>query len=145
MLTKLSLGVVALIGLVAFAGCNKSGTPPVPTRAPASGNTAIVVGGIIPCSGLPMFHGPRYAAGTVTVLRGWPTERSIGYGTFEMVWPKPEVATASVRTNATYRFVLAPGRYTLKGRFPHGNVRPFARLTAKSHKISHVNIPNMCI
>ena len=142
---KLSLGFAALIGLGAFIGCSKSGSLPAATPTLTSGNTAIVVGGIIPCEGIPIRNGPRYAAGTVTVLRGWPTERNLGHGVYQMVPPRHVVAKTTVKTNGTYRFVLAPGRYTLRGHQFRVGVRPFARVTAKAGKTNHVNIPNMCI
>ncbi|HZU13931.1 MAG TPA: hypothetical protein VFB58_13905 [Chloroflexota bacterium] len=104
-----------------------------------------VVGGIEPCEGPPIRHGPRYAAGTVTVLAGrasWIHRRHQGR---RWTFPHRVVATTRVRRNQTYRFILPPGHYVLQGRYsPPGNIEPFTQVTVKAGHTVHANIPDIC-
>ena len=137
---KLRFCVLALIALLILGGCNKPGTVSVQRQ----GGKAVVVGGIYPCEGIPIKGGPRYAAGTVTVLRGWLTRKSLGRGNYDDVFPAQLAGQETVRTNATYRFVLAPGHYILRARI-RGNAYPFAQVTVRARTVSHLDIPNMCM
>jgi hypothetical protein len=102
---------------------------------------AIVIGGIVPCEGRVIQGGPRYAAGTVTVLAG-QVERHGSH----WILPKRVEAKARVATNARYRFVLPPGAYMLRARFPPpANVHPFMQVTLKAGTVVYSNIPNMCL
>jgi hypothetical protein len=140
MLLKLRLCAFAPIAVLALTGCNKAGTPSPQSR----GGMAVVVGGIIPCSGLPARGGPRYAAGTVSVLRGRLTKKTIGRGSYDFVFPKRVVGKATVGQNTPYRFVLSPGHYIFRASYLLGNVHPFAQVTLKARTVSHIDIPNMC-
>ena len=53
--------------------------------------------------------GVQYAAGTVTVLEGVVTWRTVGPGTSAAVFPRIVEAQQTVTTNASYQFNLAPG------------------------------------
>lgn len=109
----------------------------------------VVIGGIAPCIGAAPVNGdprgPRYAAGTVTVLRGKLTWKSLGRGNRTMIFPTHVVGRASVGENRTYRFVLVPGQYVLRARLLHSNVASFAQVILKRGTVVHVDIPNMCI
>ncbi len=109
----------------------------------------VVIGGIAPCIGAAPVHGAprgtRYAAGTVTVLRGKLTWKRLGRGNRTMIFPTHVVGRASVGENRTYRFVLAPGQYVLRARLSHSNVASFAQVILKRGTVVHVDIPNMCI
>ncbi len=109
----------------------------------------VVIGGIDPCIGAAPVNGvprgPRYAAGTVTALRGQMTWKSLGRGNRAPVFPTHVVGTARVGTNRTYRFVLAPGHYVLRARLLHSNVTSLAQVRLKQGTVVHVDIPNMCI
>jgi hypothetical protein len=100
---------------------------------------AVVTGGVIPCSGLPISNGPHYAAGTVTVLKGQVRWKSAGQGNLQDVLPTDVVAQQSVGTNGTYRFVLEPGRYVIQSGYAYTSVtlQPSADL--------YVDIPDVCI
>lgn len=111
----------------------------------AHNHGATVTGGIIPCSGLPIEHGPHYSAGTVTVLKGQVTLRSTGQGDFVDVFPTTVAAWVNVDTNATYHFELEPGQYVLDASFPLGNVVPYVNVTLQPGDDLWVDIPNMCI
>jgi len=119
------------------------------SSAHVSHGKIVVIGGIDPCIGAAPVNGvprgPRYAAGTVTALRGQMTWKSLGRGNRAPVFPTHVVGTARVGTNRTYRFVLAPGHYVLRARLLHSNVTSLAQVRLKQGTDVHVDIPNMCI
>ena len=99
---------------------------------------AAVTGGIIPCSGLPNPNLPQYSAGTVTVLKGQVTWKSMGQGNLQDVLPTDVVAQERVGTNETYRFVLDPGRYVIQAGV-------YTSVTLQPGDDVHVDVPNLCI
>jgi hypothetical protein len=114
--------------------------------APRPHNNAVVIGGIDPCHGLPMHGGPRYAAGTVTVLRGWALLKHPTHGVRTWNFPTKIVGKVHVAKNSTYRFTLAPGHYVLRAQYPPpANVSPFVQFTARQGTTLHVDIPNVCM
>jgi hypothetical protein len=99
---------------------------------------AVVTGGIIPCSGLPDPNGPRYSAGTVSVLKGQVGWNSTGQGNLREVLPTEVVARQRVGPNETYRFVLEPGRYVIQSGV-------YASVTLQPGDDVYVDVPNLCI
>jgi hypothetical protein len=144
---KLKLVSLLLIALFSLATWNHAGIawakgdpPPVPH------DKAVVIGGIDPCEGLPIHGGPRYAAGTVTVLRGWAVLKHPTHGVRTWNFPTKIVGKVHVAKNSTYRFTLAPGHYVLRAQYPPpANVSPFVQFTARQGTTVHVDIPNMCM
>jgi len=138
--------IVLLAAVLMLLSCDKSGVPNgtgVVTSAP--NETAVVTGGIIPCTGIPIPNGPHYAAGTVTVLKGQVTWQSTGQGNLVNVFPTRVLTRERVATNATYRFVLEPGQYVLEAQFPPpSNVLPYTVVTVSAGDKLSVDIPNMC-
>ncbi len=111
----------------------------------AAPSTGTVSGGIDPCESVSIPGGPRYAAGTVVVLRGSINWRSTGPGTPALVLPTDVVASESVGVDKTYSFRLSPGNYVLVAHFPPpSNVTPFVSVTVTSGTIQPADIPNMC-
>jgi hypothetical protein len=105
----------------------------------------VITGGIIPCQGIVMPGGPRYAAGTVTVFDGRLTWRSIGSGSSVAVFPTSVVARQVVGLNQTYVFALIPGDYVLQATFaPPANVHPFTSAAVTAGTATEVDIPNQC-
>lgn len=103
----------------------------------------LVTGGIKPCQAIVNPNAPRYAAGTVTVLKGRITYPA---GSGPLVFPTSIVATQTVGVNETYLLALDPGDYVLRARFPApANAMPFAQVTVKAGIATPVDIPNMCI
>jgi hypothetical protein len=102
----------------------------------------LVAGGIVPCSGLPLPRGWRYAAGTVTVLAGqaaWPTVGSAP------AFPETVVATQPVQAGQTYAFTLHPGHYVLQAHLaPPATVVPWINVTVSANKLTRVDVPNIC-
>jgi hypothetical protein len=146
-MTKLLGCGLALIGLFVLAAHTQADTlSRISTSAHVPSGKAIVTGGIDPCEGILIPGGPRYAAGSVTVLRGRVTWKRIDRNSFATAFPTHVVAKVSVARNATYRFVLAPGHYVLRARFPPpSNVYPFVQVALKSGEAVHIDIPNMCM
>jgi hypothetical protein len=125
--------LLALLLLAAMAGCS-------------SGNTGTVTGGIIPCVALGISGEPHYAAGTVTVLKGQLHWRSTGPGTSVIVFPAAVVVTEQVGLDASYDFILGPGDYVLRARFPGpANIEQWVSVTVRAGQTQHVDIPNTCI
>jgi hypothetical protein len=108
---------------------------------PAKGE---VVGGISRCDALGT-PGPQYVAGTVTVLRGQVTWRTIRPGTSQAVFPSEKVASQTVGAEGLYQFQLDPGTYVLRGQYISGNVQPFTSVVVKPGFTTRVDIPNECI
>ncbi|MGH2447486.1 MAG: hypothetical protein ACRDFS_02625, partial [Chloroflexota bacterium] len=105
----------------------------------------VIVGGISPCVGLPIYHGPRYAAGVVTVFRGRIRREHMRSGGYRWSYPTHVVARQRVRTNGTYRFVLSPGWYVLEARYLRpSNMHPFTRVKLHRGAIVHRGIPDLC-
>lgn len=129
-----------ILALVVGVGLSACGSP-----SPPAGE-GLVTGGIVPCAALGPPNGEQYAAGTVMVLQGQISWRTTGPGTSVVVFPKIVAAQATLATNASYQFGLAPGKYVLQARFPApANVMPFISITVKVGATEHVDIPNMCI
>jgi hypothetical protein len=128
---------MALLLAVSVSACGATSPPP---------GEGLVVGGIIPCAALGPPAGVQYAAGTVTVLEGVVTWRTVGPGTSAAVFPRIVEAQQTVTTNASYQFALAPGNYVFQAHFPPpANAIPFVSVTVRSGVTQHVDIPNMCI
>jgi hypothetical protein len=131
--------VVAAVAVAVAAGCS-------------SGNTGTVTGGIIPCAALFYSGEPHYAAGTVTVLEGQVHWRSTGPGTSEEVLPTTVVVGEQVGVDASYDFILGPGDYVLRARFPPPSfpvpsgsvIEPWVAVTVHAGQTEHIDIPNMC-
>jgi hypothetical protein len=120
---------LAIVLLGALSGC-------------ASSNTGTVTGGIEPCSGLG--GGPRYAAGTVTVLQGTVGWRTVDGSTVD-VFPTTDVTQQTVGTNSTYSFSLQPGQYVLQARFSTpSDIVPWVQVTVRSGETVHADIVNSC-
>ena len=106
----------------------------------------IVVGGIVPCEGIPIENGPRYGAGKVDVLRGNVTWKDAGHGDKLLILPPTLVAEETVVANGTYRFELPAGSYVLRADLPPpANVQPWVSVEVKSRASVRRDIPNMCI
>jgi len=138
-LVALTLGVLAAIALIGLVGCATTATP----RPTHRGRDGVVVGGIIPCSGLPLRGGPLFEAGTVSALKGRIRRLTIPNGATAS-FPNRVAGQEMVATNERYRFVLAPGSYVLRATFPGGNVHPFVTVTVRAGTVGHANVPNMC-
>ena len=129
---RAALVLVAAVGL-AIASCQSSSPPP-----------GFVIGGIAPCSGLPpnlVPNLPRYAAGTVTVLRGQVHESAA-----QIVLPTTVVTQETVGTNEQYEFTLAPGQYVLRVLYA-GAATPgpgWLSITVKSGQTLRADFPNAC-
>lgn len=147
----LGLGILVLSGCAAPAlgkvptsgGFSNFG---MPTLAPPSG-MGVVVGGIDPCEGIYIPSGPRYAAGTVTVLRGVVTWQNVGPGVTKAVLPATVVAKQAVKENSSYRFTLGPGSYVLLGRYAAegSNAGPFVQIQIRAGAYDLVDIPDLCM
>ena len=107
----------------------------------------IVVGGLAPCDALGASNGPRYAAGTVTVLRGQVSWRNAGAGNIEAIFPTTVASHQEVGANGLYWFVLGPGDYVLVGRYSSSgaSVSPWAEVSVRPGLLAHVDVPDMCI
>jgi hypothetical protein len=128
--------LLALFLGTSATGCGSPNPPP---------REGLVIGGIIPCAALGPPAGVQYAAGTVTVLEGVVTWRTVGPGMSAAAFPRTVEAQQTVTTNTSYQFALAPGDYVFKAHFPPpANVDPFVSVTVKSGVTQHVDIPNMC-
>jgi hypothetical protein len=124
---------MTLLLLAAMAGCS-------------AGNTGTVTGGIIPCVALGISGEPHYAAGTVIVLEGQIHWRSTGPGTSVVVYPTTVVVTEQVGVDASYDFILGPGDYVLRARFPPpANGEQWVAVTVHAGQTEHIDIPNTCI
>ncbi|MGO8687139.1 MAG: hypothetical protein ACLQT7_08155 [Candidatus Dormibacteria bacterium] len=108
--------------------------------------TGVVSGGIQPCSALAIAHEPRYAPGTVTVLRGEVGRRSTGPGSWSTVLPTQVVASQQVGLDATYTFALRPGAYVVVGRQAGlANAPRWIEVTVRAGQTVDADIPNDCI
>ncbi|HZT95396.1 MAG TPA: hypothetical protein VFB34_01035 [Chloroflexota bacterium] len=105
-----------------------------------------VVGGIYPCVGLQAQQSgvPKYAAGTVTVLRGHVHFRHRG-GQSNPVFPRRLSARVTLRRDESYHFLLPPGHYVLKETSLHSDVEPWTSVVVVQGATKHVNIPNICM
>lgn len=129
--------ILMLVVGVGLSGCGST-TP--------SAGEGLVTGGIVPCAALAAPNGEQYAAGTVTVLKGQVSWRTTSPGTSVVVSPKIVAAQATIATNASYQFGLAPGKYVLQAHFPApATAVPFISITVTAGASEHVDIPNMCI
>jgi len=139
------VAVVTVAALLAAVGAGHSTLTKVPSGAPAAtAYVGTVTGGISPCEGIPI-PGPKYAAGTVEVLRGTLGWRSIGPGSWTIVFPTQAVATQVVGVDRMYSFRLEPGQYVLVGHYPPpANVTPWVQMTVRAGEFVSADIPNMC-
>lgn len=155
---RLRFFALSLFVPCALAACSPSAGP---LRASSSPNVApgvaVVTGGIAPCRGISYPTDPKYAAGTVTVLRGQVTWTDVGSGASAVIFPTDVAAHASVGVNGTYRFVLVPGHYVLVATLPAPanpqpmtglpppNAQPFTEVTVHGGSTVQAGIPNMCL
>jgi len=137
---RLAIAVVAAAVLLAATTATASGL----MRLAGKG---VVVGGLQPCAGIVTSNSPRYAAGTVTVLRGDMAWRDAGNGVTAAVFPAVMAGRQVVGTNGIYVFVLDPGEYVLEGEYTAGGgePEPWVEVTITSGSVAHVDIPNMCL
>jgi hypothetical protein len=142
--------VMAVVAALSVAACSSTSVPQGSSHGPplmavvVPHDRGLVVGGIIPCQGIIFAGGPHYAAGTVTVLAG-----SVGWEnagpSYGFVFPTAVAAQQTVTTNSSYQFVLAPGHYVLRAKYPPpGNGEPFIEVTVKAGATVHTDIPNIC-
>jgi hypothetical protein len=127
--------LIAALGLALVSIATGSAFIPVPPSV-----NGVVSGGIVPCSALPSPDSPRYAAGTVTVLKGQVGWASTGSGNAVNILPATVVARERVVTDATYWFELPPGQYVLEA-----NEAQYASVTVHAGDNLSVDIPNPCI
>jgi hypothetical protein len=107
----------------------------------------VVLGGLEPCSGIVVPNSPHYAAGTITVLRGYVAWKDSGADSKVAIFPTAVAGQQVVGTNGVYWFLLGSGDYVLEGQYTAGggSARPWVVTTVTSGSIAHVDIPNMCI
>jgi len=117
----------------------------------------IVIGQITPC-----YAGyqrtpppPGHPAGSVVVLRGsieWIADGRGGQ--YLGPFPTETVATESISTGGTYRFILAPGPYVIvlppysSGSVPGGptiSFAPYASVSVMAGQTTHQDVPGECI
>jgi len=141
------LGPLAIA--VVLAGCASAAPRPTlsaPHSSPAvlaPSDEGVITGGLAPCEGTPIPHGPRYAAGTVDVLEAQLTERTTSQGVSAFFHRK--VATQTVALNGTYRFDLYPGAYVIEGHYASGTTpTPVVFVTVTAGITAHVDLPNLC-
>ena len=138
-------GAIAVLALCTLASCSQGSSVP-PTASVRTPSDAVVTGGIAPCEGIPVPGGPKWAAGTVTVLRGHVTWRSIAPGEWQAVFPTDVAATSTVGVDQTYRFVLPAGYYVLRASYPPpGNAQPYTEISVRGGSAVSAGIPNMCM
>ena len=125
------LAVFAILG-IAYGGLAASGK-------------GIVVGGLDSCAAIPDPNQPRYAAGTVTVLKGDVVWRAEGSDHSVAVFPAVVVDKREVGVNGLYLFVLDRGTYVLRGNYRTATAVPWIELTVTPGTVAHVDVPNMCI
>ncbi len=126
-----TLAVLAVLGVVS-GGLALSGK-------------VIVVGGLDSCAAIPDPNQPRYAAGTVTVLKGDVAWRAEGSDHSVAVFPTVVVDKRDVGVNGLYLFVLDKGAYVLQGNYRTATAVPWIELTITPGTVDHVDVPNMCI
>lgn len=154
------LSAIALTLLL--ASCQESSQTakrpaPTPSVAPTQAGFGLVVGQISPCIG-PPYPGakpPGHPAGTVVVLRGSMTWTSDGRGgQYLGPFPTETVATESIPTGGTYRFILPPGPYVIvlppysTGSVPGGptiSFAPYASVSVVAGQTTHQDVPGECI
>ncbi len=140
MFTLSKRGASVGLAIVVAIGMGAAGVIPA--------TTGRVQGGIVPCRAIPDPHGPRYAAGVVTVLKGdmtWRSTGSAGGPSVVGVPPTAVVASRSVGRDAVYEFTPAPGRYVLTAAYRDSTARPYIAITVNPGDDLLVDIPNVCI
>ena len=125
------LAIFAVLG-IAYGGLALSGK-------------GIVVGGLDSCAAIPDPNQPRYAAGTVTVLKGDVAWRAEGSDHSVAVFPTVVVDKREVGVSGLYLFVLDKGAYVLQGKYRTATAVPWIELTVTPGTVAHVDVPNMCI
>ncbi|HET9782060.1 MAG TPA: hypothetical protein VFR33_09790 [Candidatus Dormibacteraeota bacterium] len=125
------IAVFAVLG-IAYAGLAVSGK-------------GIVIGGLDSCAAIPDPNQPRYAAGTVTVLKGDVAWRAEGSDHSVAVFPTVVVDKREVGANGLYLFVLDQGAYVLQGNYRTATAVPWIELAVTPGTVAHVDVPNMCI
>jgi hypothetical protein len=111
----------------------------------AVSSRGIVVGGLDSCSAIPAPDQPRYAAGTVAVLKGHIAWRAAGSDHAVAVFPTVVVDQRDVGVNGMYLFVLDKGDYVLRGNYRSATATPWIELTVTPGTVAYVDVPNMCI
>ncbi len=108
-------------------------------------STGAVSGGIQPCAAITLSGEPHYAAGTVSVLAGQVTWRSLGAGSWQARLPTRVVVSERVGVDATYSFTLVPGRYVLAGYQAGEEGSPrWVEVTVHNGETVDQDIPNTC-
>jgi hypothetical protein len=149
--------LAAIIGAAAVAGGLMAarvftGSPPAsgigPRRpAPLAARAGRVTGYIDACLGIYFPGAPRYAAGTVTALRGRETWRNIGDGDSLPQLPPAATATAArrhVAAGQAFSFDLTAGQYALVARYDDGNGRNIVNVTVTAGQVLHLDFPDIC-
>lgn len=129
---------------VLTVGCNPFESPTPGAVAP--NGKGVVTGRISRCEGTFDPNVSRYVPGTVSVLKGRLTWKALGAGMSTPVLPALLVAQATVTADSSYRFVLDPGQYVLRGDDSSAIAVPgrFISVTVKTGLIMDVDIPNAC-
>jgi sulfite exporter TauE/SafE len=137
-------GVALLLAAFIAIGAGQTSSPILSPIQPEG--TAVVTGGIMPCSGLGIIGGPHYAAGTATVLKGLIAWKSVGHGTLQEMLPPNVVTSETVPVDGSFLFYLEPGAYVLVGHYASGStVTPWVEINVAAGSSRQVDIPNMCI
>lgn len=121
----------------ALVACGAATPPP---------GMGLVIGGIQPCRGIATPQDPRYAAGTVRVLKGEVAWRRIDAASQQAVFPEAVAAQQSVSENGTYSFALKPGHYVLRASFrAPAAVQPWIPVEVEAGQVVSADVPNMCM
>jgi hypothetical protein len=121
---------------LALQACAKSG---VASTVPAG--KGVVSGGIQRCGAL--VEVPGYAKGSVIVVKGWPPSRGSREYAAWRAHIRP-ITRVSVRADQAYRFVLAPGRYTLMANSGERH-EPFREVMVRRGAVLRADIIPGCI
>ena len=112
----------------------------------------IVTGHLAACFGIAPPNWQQHSTpGTGVALRGKPTWKPDGPGTWRVVFPKGlPVASEHISDNynQTYRFALPPGHYVLVGRYDYDSgsgYGTFSEVTVTAGRFFRVDLPNRCI
>jgi hypothetical protein len=159
-LTRSALCVLTVATALLAAACQQSGPTARQAASTPSGvhvvptALGLVVGQISPCYGPP--HGtpppPAHPAGTVVVLRGSIKWISDGRGGQSLgPFPTETVATESIPTDGTYRFMLPPGPYVIvtppysSGSVPGGptiSIAPYVSVSVVAGQTKYQDVPD---
>jgi hypothetical protein len=113
---------------------------PVPLAARAGR----VTGYIDACRGIAIPGAPPYAAGTVIALRGRPTWKDNGPGTYRLQLPATAAARQHVAEGQPFSFDLSVGQYVLVVGDDGRSVLSFVDVTVTAGRVLHQDLPNLC-